>query len=453
MLTGGTGIAAYVREILSHWPDSPDRLIEPLLLWGDLLRVRCGRRPDPQTGLEGAARSPRGPRSPHRRGSLRETHSPMGRADALTLRPLSALRPPRLGLARLPGRVRPWIEDPIARAAARRARRHDPPPAVYWEPNYLTLPLPWSAVTSVADLSVIDTPEFHPPGRVEAWRRGFDRALRHTAHWITCSHATARRLRQTFNIPADRVTIAHLAPRTAGATAEARPNAPPAARLMRSAPSPQITRRSAEATPKSERPPIEPRPINWPRALRPPIRYFIHLGAIEPRKNIALLLDAWALLPRPFRKSHRLLCVGPPGWGGPEHWRRLTQHPVAEEVLVAGRVSEPCLDQLLRHALAMLSPSRYEGFGLPNLEALQRGVPLIRSDIEAYDEVVADASIRLPVDGPARWAQAIEQVAEDRMLRRRLVGAGFERVKRFSWTDAARQHHDALARVAGVGAH
>ncbi|HAU36189.1 MAG TPA: hypothetical protein DCX07_00545, partial [Phycisphaerales bacterium] len=112
-------------------------------------------------------------------------------------------------------------------------------------------------------------------------------------------------------------------------------------------------------------PPAPARAAQAAREAGLPRRFLLHLGTLEPRKNLVTLLDAWSLLPEDFRREVRLVLAGGVGWGAGVFWSELVNHPAAGEVLVSGYVSDADAAMLLSAALAVIVPSRYEGFGLP----------------------------------------------------------------------------------------
>jgi len=131
--------------------------------------------------------------------------------------------------------------------------------------------------------------------------------------------------------------------------------------------------------------------------------YFVVCGTIEPRKNHHLLLNVWRELVRQ-RGQHapRLVIVGSPGWGAGSVLDALAQcRTLRDRVILARGLSSPALRRLIAHAKALLMPSFAEGFGLPIIEALAVGTPVIASDLPAHREIAGDLAVyRDPTDGP-----------------------------------------------------
>ena len=182
-----------------------------------------------------------------------------------------------------------------------------------------------------------------------------------------------------------------------------------------------------------------PAPVT-PRGPVPEGPYVLYAGAIEPHKNAGLALEALAGAPPEIR----LVMAGP--WSA-RRAARLRGHAarvgVERRVDWMGLLTPERLAALRQGALAVLVPSRKEGFGLPVLEAMAAGVPVLAPDTPAVREVVADAATYLPVADPGPWGRAIARMAEDPDARARAIEAGRRRAGAFSWERTARAIVDA----------
>ncbi len=163
--------------------------------------------------------------------------------------------------------------------------------------------------------------------------------------------------------------------------------------------------------------------------------YLLFVGTVEPRKGIDVLVEAYRAL-RPRHPDLRLVVAGAAGWGEPPD---LSHHGVVP----LGGVDDATLDALYRGAVATVLPSRYEGFGMPLLEAMARGCPVIATDSSSLPEVVADAGLLVPVGDVDALAGAIERVLDDMELRWALGDAGRARAARFTWSASAAGHRAA----------
>jgi glycosyltransferase involved in cell wall biosynthesis len=169
--------------------------------------------------------------------------------------------------------------------------------------------------------------------------------------------------------------------------------------------------------------------------------YVLTVGTLEPRKNFPLLAQAMARV-REHHRSVTLVRVGPPGWGDvPE----LSGAGVRD----LGPVDDATLDALYRGAFACAMPSRYEGFGLPVLEAMARGCPVVASDTSSLPEVVGDAGILVAPDDLDSWVDTLVALLEDREREATLREAGLRRAAQFTWSRSARAHLSAYQAAVG----
>jgi glycosyltransferase involved in cell wall biosynthesis len=162
--------------------------------------------------------------------------------------------------------------------------------------------------------------------------------------------------------------------------------------------------------------------------------FLVTLATLEPRKGLDVLLRALAL---PGATAVPLLVVGQPGWGGVDVPGSAEQLGIGSRVRVMGRLPDADLAVVLGRAAALVAPSRAEGFGLPVLEAMAAGVPVVSSDAPALEEVGGGATVTVPVGDDAALADALAEVLRSAQLRERLSAAGRERAADFSWTAAA----------------
>src|SRR6202035_3009846 len=163
-----------------------------------------------------------------------------------------------------------------------------------------------------------------------------------------------------------------------------------------------------------------------------PDGYLLHVGTLEPRKNVGILLDAWEALRRDDRATPPLVLAGGPGWRS----RRLRARIESLGPLglkAQGRVGGAALVRLFQGAKVFVFPSLYEGFGLPPLEAMACGIPTVVSDVSSLPEVVGDAaSIVDPADAGA-LAAAIRELLGDPLRAADLGARGVARAAGFRW--------------------
>lgn len=169
-----------------------------------------------------------------------------------------------------------------------------------------------------------------------------------------------------------------------------------------------------------------------------PERFLLFVGTLEPRKNLPRLLDAYALA-RQRADLPPLVLVGAPGW---QHERILAQASrlgIAHYLVFAGYIPREHLPGVYAAASALLYPSLYEGFGLPPLEAMGCGTPVLASEASAMPEVVGDGGILVDPRDVQAIAEGILRITQEEPLRQQVVERGIERAKQFRWEEAARR--------------
>ena len=179
--------------------------------------------------------------------------------------------------------------------------------------------------------------------------------------------------------------------------------------------------------------------------------YILYVGSERPRKNLGRLFEAFTILKREF-PDLKLLKIGPVGRYDKYRVsteRQLTRLRITRDVAFIDYVSEQDLVSYYCSAALLAYPSMYEGFGLPPLEAMTCGCPVVASNASSIPEVVGEAGILVdPCNVPA-LAQAMRQVLTDSQLKEDMVRKGLEQAKKFSWEKAAEQTRQVYEKVAG----
>jgi glycosyltransferase involved in cell wall biosynthesis len=178
-----------------------------------------------------------------------------------------------------------------------------------------------------------------------------------------------------------------------------------------------------------------------------PERYLLFVGTLEPRKNLAGAIQAHAILRRARADVPTLVVVGKEGWGRGSWSARLRSAAAAGDVVYLGPVSDDALASLYVGAEMLVFPSFYEGFGLPVLEAMACGCPVVASDLPALREVAGDAAVYVDPNDPHSIASGVSSVFDDPARRGRLVTLGRDRAKIFTWRRAAESLVKAIERV------
>jgi len=171
-----------------------------------------------------------------------------------------------------------------------------------------------------------------------------------------------------------------------------------------------------------------------------PEKYLLFVGNIEPRKNLINLLKAYEALPGELRKTYKLLLVGAKGWQD-EIIHKTIEHINSKEetvIIPSSYVTDEDLPSVMSGATLFVYPSLYEGFGIPPIEAMACGVPVITSDNSSLPEVVGDAAIMVDAESAASIRDAIAAVLTDADLQERLIRDGYRQIRKFSWGKTAR---------------
>ena len=186
------------------------------------------------------------------------------------------------------------------------------------------------------------------------------------------------------------------------------------------------------------------------RRLGLPFRFILFVGRHEPKKNLTALIDAFHLIRSHGGCACKLVLAGTEGWRQEPVRRRIRQLGLEAEIVFPGYVSQETLPLLYNLADVFVFPSLYEGFGLPPIEAMACGVPVVCSDGGALPEVTGDAALRVDPSDTPRLAAAIQSVMQDSELRRQLIEKGLRRAQALQWEAAVRATEAFYREVAEV---
>lgn len=168
-----------------------------------------------------------------------------------------------------------------------------------------------------------------------------------------------------------------------------------------------------------------------------PGHYVLGLGTIEPRKNFGRVLMAYARLEPSLRRQYKLVIVGPHGWKMPPVQKLITALSLEGSVIWTGYVSDRERDAILEGASVLVYPSLYEGFGLPIVEAMRLGVPVITSNVSSMPEVAGEAALLVEPTDVEDLSSALARVLQDGELRKTLISRGRVRWQQFSGNQMA----------------
>jgi len=183
---------------------------------------------------------------------------------------------------------------------------------------------------------------------------------------------------------------------------------------------------------------------DWlPRTTEPTDGYVLFFGTLEPRKNVGALLDAYAALASTRSTLPRLVLAGRPAEGSQPWLDRVHEAPFVGRVDLPGYVAPDHRQALMAGALVLVMPSFMEGFGIPALEAMTLGVPVIVSNRGSLPEVVGDAGLVFDPDTAGALQDALARVIDEAALRRRMSDRGRQRAQAYSWDQTAANTRDA----------
>lgn len=177
--------------------------------------------------------------------------------------------------------------------------------------------------------------------------------------------------------------------------------------------------------------------IDW-AALPVPRSYILAVGTVEPRKNLETLVAAYSELPDNLRENYALVIVGALGWGGldPQQW--FQKYSVAKTSYYLGKVADDVLSSLYRSASVFVFPSLYEGFGLPVVEAMSLGVPVLCSYSSALGEIASEAALQFNPTSRADLTLKLEKLLTDKKLRTDFAKKSRKSASRFAWEYTAK---------------
>jgi glycosyltransferase involved in cell wall biosynthesis len=167
--------------------------------------------------------------------------------------------------------------------------------------------------------------------------------------------------------------------------------------------------------------------------------YFLHVGTLEPRKNIPFLIQAFNQFKALTGTEHQLILIGKKGWKYEQIFQEIDAAPFRDSIKVLGYLEEGELPVFYSMATAFVFPSKYEGFGLPLLEAMSCGAPIITSQTSSLGEVGGAAALYFKQGSVENLAQKLEQIVKNEWLQLNLRRKSKERAASFSWKETAKQ--------------
>jgi alpha-1,3-rhamnosyl/mannosyltransferase len=313
-------------------------------------------------------------------------------------------------LRQIPGayQARRWLEQ----------KRFDQRPAqaidLYHEPSLWPLSFNGPTIITLHDLTHLHYPETQPPARLREIERRLVDGVQRARLILTDSQYIAEQAQAYFALPAERFVVAPL-----GVATRFHPREPEAINQV-------LKAHGVEAR-----------------------EYFLCVGTLEPRKNLSLALRAHARLPESVRQRFPLLIVGMAGWQHEQFSEELHQALASGHVCLLGYLPDEHVAQLLAGARALIFPSLYEGFGLPVLEAMACGTPVILTRRSAMPEVAGSAGNYIEPDDPDGLRNAMSRLIEDPAHWQACREAGLLQARLFTWERCAQVTASAYRQAMG----
>lgn len=275
---------------------------------------------------------------------------------------------------------------------------------LFHSPDFVLPPISKRVPTllTVHDLSFVHYPEAYTDNLVSYLNRVVPWSINRASHILADSQATREDLINHWNVPQEKITVLY-----SGVSDHFKPVT-----------SPKEIRRVRKKYKLGNGP------------------YLISVGTVQPRKNYRLLIRAFRQVADNYK--HNLIIVGGMGWMHEPILDEIRLQKLEGRVRFLGFIDDTDLPALYSAATLFTLPSLYEGFGIPILEAMACGVPVIASNTSSLPEVAGDAALLLPANDVDAWAQNMLKLLEDMSSRMKMVGAGFLRARRFTWTQSAR---------------
>jgi glycosyltransferase involved in cell wall biosynthesis len=292
------------------------------------------------------------------------------------------------------------------------------PADIFHGPSFTLPPSFTPSLLTVHDLSFLRYPEGAHPALLAWLTKAVPRSLRRARHVLADSESTKTDLIQLMDIPSDQITVI-------GAGVEER-----------------------------FQPVTDPETLAQVRArYQLPDRFILSVSTLEPRKNFTGLIAAFDQL---MTTTHRLtvddlhlVIAGGKGWLYEDIFAAAEASPARQRIHFAGFVDDQDLPALYSQASLFAFPSHYEGFGIPVLEAMACGTPVVCSDNSSLPEVAGDAALLVKATDTDALVHAMRRFLVDTSLREMLIGRGFAQARRFSWDQAAQRLLRVYHQVAG----
>jgi glycosyltransferase involved in cell wall biosynthesis len=273
----------------------------------------------------------------------------------------------------------------------------------HYLPRFTTIP----TVVSVMDLSFVHFPQTFRRGELYQLTRWTKYSVKMAKKVITISQSSKNDIIKTYKVDAKDVKVVHLG----------------------------LKELSMETTPNN----LKKFGITG--------RFILFVGTLQPRKNIIRLIKAFSLLPQDLKDTHQLVIIGRKGWLYEDILKTPSMLGVEDQVLFLESVTDRDLPLFYKKAEVFVLPSLYEGFGLPILEAMRFGCPVVTSNVSSLPEAGGDAALYFNPEDIEDMKSTIEKVLNDKTIRDKMIESGRIHYKKFTWEKAAKEVLETLEEV------
>lgn len=286
---------------------------------------------------------------------------------------------------------------------------------VIFFPNFVRWPLMWNrrSIAMIHDLSFVLFGQYSSGPNKEYMLKYVPKTIAKADHILTVSESSKKDIIDHFKVPADKISVVYnftdpiFYPRNTAEIASAR------------------------------------KKFNLPK------NYILFVSSLEPRKNLSGLLDAYDQLDPTIQKKYGLVLAGGKGWLNEDiHAKADKLVEKGLNIIRTGYVADEDLPAIYSGASVFAYPSFYEGFGIPPLEAMACGVPVITADNSSLPEVVGDAAILVNANKTFETTNAVQKVLSNPDLQKSLIKKGYEQAKKFSAENSAKQLNDTIQKIA-----
>ena len=265
--------------------------------------------------------------------------------------------------------------------------------------NYIVPPrVKGRVMTTVYDMTYLRFPKTMDKRNLKRLRSDMEYSVERSDHIITISEFSKREITELLGIPAEKISVVYCAP--------------------------SLVENCGEEEKTAEK-----------FGVRGP--FLLYVGTIEPRKNLVRLLRAFDLLKQRYDIPHKLVLAGGKGWGYTEIYQVAETLSCPEDVVFTGYVSSGEKNWLYRHASLFVFPSLYEGFGIPPLEAMSFGCPVVCANAASLPEIAGDAAELVDPLEEESISTGIWRVLSNQQYAKMLIRSGYQQIKQFSWDRSA----------------